>query len=132
MGQHPATDRGAQLSRGPGYRRRRLIVDWRFQLSLVWHGTSTALIVLLSVILCLLVPVLRDLRNPRDEIVAAESSAVLLYMDQRLVWVVPVCLALAVLRGVQVSHRIAGPLVRFKRHLRMMEQRCRPAGAPKG
>jgi hypothetical protein len=49
-----------------------------------------------------------------------EQAVVMLYMHERFWWLASLCVVIVVLGAVKFSHRIAGPLVRFKRNLRLM------------
>jgi hypothetical protein len=103
--------------------RRHFVVDRRFQASVVWRTTlfSTFLVVVLLV--GVLAPIVHDLRSPNsDAITITDTAIVLLYVHDRLWWMVGAFLVLSILHSLHISHRIAGPLVRVKRNLRMLGQ----------
>jgi hypothetical protein len=103
------------------YRRRKVLVDKPFQWSLAAHGVALGLLVLVSVCCGLFAPLLWDLQAgaPNQE-VDADLAIVMVYMHERFWLVAGTCLVLATLGAMQLSHRIAGPLVRYKRYLRLL------------
>lgn len=103
------------------YRRRKVLVDGPFQWSLAAHGVALGLLVLVSVCCGLFAPLLWDLQAgaPNQE-VDADLAIVMVYMHERFWVVAGACLLLATLGAIQLSHRIAGPLVRYKRYLRLL------------
>lgn len=96
----------------------RVIVDWRLQGSLCLHGLLYGSLVLVAVSAGLFVPLLWDLTDRTDA--TQDQAVVMLYMHERFWRLAGLCLFLIVLGAVRFSHRIAGPLVRFKRNLRLM------------
>jgi hypothetical protein len=108
-------------------KRRRLIVDPGFQMSLVVRGVGLCVLLLLAIALGLLWPLVGTPGESADPILSLDSATVLLYMHHRLWWIVAACLLLALVVSVRVSHRIAGPLVRFKRQLEALGDGCLPA-----
>jgi methyl-accepting chemotaxis protein len=65
-------------------------------------------------------PVLLDLQSPNRIDDGADTAVVMLYMHGRFWWIAGICLAVAIVDSVRVSHRIAGPLVPMKRNLRAL------------
>src|SRR5262245_12525504 len=108
-------DRGGR----PPLLRRRFIVDPPFQYDLIARATVHTLLVLALVSAGLFGPVLRELQLSRGDD-GADTAIVMLYMHGRFWWVAGLCLVVAVLDAVRVSHRIAGPLVPMKRNLRVL------------
>lgn len=102
-------------------RRRRFIVDRRFQFSLMWRSTLFSLFTLAVLGVAWFGPLIQELQTERPATLdSVDGALVLLYVHDRLWWVVGAYLAVALLHSVHLSHRIAGPLVRFKRHLRLI------------
>lgn len=105
----------------PPFRRRRVVVDRSFQHSLCLHGIALVSFVLLVVTLGIFVPLVWQLGSARQgPDVHADSAIVMLYMHERFWGIALVCFVFVVARILQVSHRIAGPLVRYKRNLRLL------------
>ncbi|MCC6673292.1 MAG: hypothetical protein IT458_19680 [Planctomycetes bacterium] len=101
--------------------RRQWIVDRSFQLDLIWRATLLTLGVLVLLTLGVFVPLLhQSSAEGPDPIRSTDAAVVLLYMHERFWAIAAACLVVAVLGALVISHRIAGPLVRFKRHLRML------------
>jgi len=98
----------------------RYIVDWKLQGGLVAHGVVCGTAVLLAVVFGVFSPLLWSLGDDVDSIAAAEHSIVMLYLHQRFWWVAGACLFMIVLGAIRFSHRVAGPMVRFKRNLRLL------------
>ena len=103
------------------FRRRRMVVDPRFQYSLCAHAMAYASLVMTAVTAGLFGPLLWQLseRAPNQS-VDPDVAIVMLYMHERFWLLAAVCVALVALGSLRLSHRIAGPLVRFKRNLRML------------
>lgn len=104
---------------GTHFSRRRYIVDWKLQGSLCMHGLVHGGLVLAAIVAGIFVPLLWDLGAdvPAYE---TEQAIVMLYMHERL-WLLALgCGVIVVLSAVKLSHRIAGPLVRYKRNLRLL------------
>ncbi|MFK7739869.1 MAG: hypothetical protein AB8H80_06055 [Planctomycetota bacterium] len=100
-------------------RRRRLVVDWTLQGGLMTQGIVYGLIVLLAMVAGIFAPLLWDVEAGSDGF-GAEQSIVLLYLHERFWWIAGLCLLMVVIGALRFSHRIAGPMVRFKRNLRMV------------
>lgn len=102
------------------YSRRRYIVDWQLQGSLIAHGLLYGGLVLVAIVGGIFLPLVWDLgdggRPPQFE----EQSIVMLWMHERLWYVMAICAAIVVVSAIRFSHRIAGPLVRYKRNLRLL------------
>lgn len=101
-------------------RRWRFIVDWKLQGSLCAHSVLYGLLVLVAVSIGIFLPLLWNLGDADRASVMEEQAVVMLYMHERFWWLALLCLVIVVLGAVKFSHRIAGPLVRFKRNLRLM------------
>lgn len=99
--------------------RRRYIVDWKLQGSLILHGLFYGGFVLLALALGIFLPLVWNIGRYGDY-QQEELSIVMLYMHDRFLGIVLACAAVVVLSAVRSSHRIAGPLVRYKRNLRLM------------
>jgi hypothetical protein len=104
-------------------RRSRILVDRSLQWSLCRHMTAAGALVLIAVSAGLFGPLLHELgtkagSTPPSE--GAEQAIVMVYLHQRFWFVAAACLVLILLGGLRMSHRIAGPLVRFKRNLRLL------------
>lgn len=103
------------------FRRTQILVDRRLQLSVSLHGVAYGGVLLLAVAIGIFAPLLLELGErapnvPHDP----EVVAVMLYMHQRFWFVAAGCLLLAGAGALRLSHRIAGPMVRYKRNLRML------------
>ena len=103
------------------FRRRRVLVDRTFQRSLCLHGLVLVSFVLVVVTLGIFLPLVWQLGSARSgQDVSADSATVMLYMHERFWGIALFSFVFVVARILQVSHRIAGPLVRFKRNLRLI------------
>lgn len=107
----------------PPFRRRRLVVDRPFQRSLCLHGIGLGVMVLVAVSLGIFVPLLWTLGErmpgkPTD----LDSAVVMIYMHERFWATAGICLVLVTLGALRLSHRIAGPLVRYKRNLKLLAE----------
>ncbi|MCC7063190.1 MAG: hypothetical protein IT456_10325 [Planctomycetes bacterium] len=102
-------------------RRRRIVVDRPFQWSLCLHGILQGLFVLCAVSFGIFAPLLWQLgeRAP-NAVTDVDSAIVMLYMHERFWTVAGLCLLLVTFAALRMSHRIAGPLVRYKRNLRLI------------
>jgi hypothetical protein len=98
----------------------RYIVDWKLQGSLCLHGLLYGLLVLVAVSAGIFLPLLWDLSDTDRAVMLEEQAVVMLYMHERFWWLSLWCFLIVVLGAVKFSHRIAGPLVRYKRNLRLM------------
>jgi methyl-accepting chemotaxis protein len=103
---------------GNHFSRRRYIVDWKLQGSLCTHGLLYGGLVLAAVIGGIFAPLLWDLTSTNTYV--EEQAIVMLYMHERLWFLVLVCAVIVALSALKMSHRIAGPLVRYKRNLRLV------------
>lgn len=101
------------------FTRRRYIVDWKLQGSLCLHGLLHGGLVLVAIVAGIFLPLLWDL-GAGQSAQFEEQAIVMLYMHERLWFLVLGCAAIVVVSAVKLSHRIAGPLVRYKRNLRLM------------
>lgn len=104
---------------GGSFQRRRLLVDRPFQTSLMLHALGLGLLTLVVVSAGIFVPLLWDLRSGGPA-VDIDVAVVMVYMHERFWLVAAVCVVLAAHGALQLSHRIAGPLVRYKRNLRLL------------
>ena len=97
------------------FRRKRYIVDRRLQLRLLLYNGIYFLIIVGAIWAGLFLPLVLDLSNPDLSIPEQGSAATtILYLHSRLG---PVLLAVFLILGIHsvtVSHRIAGPLYRFR------------------
>ncbi|MBX3462036.1 MAG: hypothetical protein KF830_02615 [Planctomycetes bacterium] len=105
----------------------RYIVDWRLQGSLCAHGLLYGLLVLVAVCAGIFLPLLWNLRDVDRAVVLEEQAVVMVYMHERFWWLALWCFLIVVLGSIKFSHRIAGPLVRYKRNLRLMADGKLPA-----
>ena len=96
-------------------RRKHYIVDKRLQYRLLIYNGIYLLVVILAVGAGLLLPLLLELSNP-DLSVAQQGELTnkILYLYSRLSPILVLVLAILIAHSVVVSHRIAGPLYRFK------------------
>ena len=102
--------------------RRRFLVDWKLQGSLCAHGLLYGGLVLVAISCGIFVPLLWNLGDTSQAPGLDDQAVVMLYMHERF-WILALaCFAIVVLGSVRFSHRIAGPLVRFKRNLRLLAQ----------
>jgi methyl-accepting chemotaxis protein len=103
------------------FTRRRYIVDWKLQGSLCAHGLMSGGLVLAALVGGIFVPLLWNLgSDPTAHI--EEQSIVMLYMHERLWFLVLACALIVLVSAIKLSHRIAGPLVRYKRNLRLVAE----------
>ncbi len=99
-------------------RRRRWIVD-RFQLRILMAGMLQQLIILGLLALAIVFPMFLELRKPTELTRTREDIACTLLFLHTHIW--PAAGALLVLMAIQwtvVTHRIAGPLYRFRQIFR--------------
>lgn len=100
--------------------RRRYIVDWGLQGNLLAHGLLYGGLSLVALAAGIFVPLLWNLAGGTVVSEFDEQAIVMLYMHERF-WVPAlVCAVIVVLSSVRLSHRIAGPMVRYKRNLRLL------------
>jgi hypothetical protein len=109
-------------------RRRRIVVDKKLQWSLCGHTIVHGVWLLVLVAVGLFSPLLLALRDGApNEAYDSDVATVMLYMHHRFWWVAAFgCVAIA-LGALRFSHRIAGPMVRFKRNLRWLGEGQLPA-----
>lgn len=105
----------------PPFRRRQVVVDRPFQRSLCLHGVGLGLVALAAMSAGIFVPLLWNLDAARPG-ADTDSAVVMVYMHERFWLVAGICLVLVALGALRLSHRIAGPLVRYKRNLRLLAQ----------
>lgn len=105
------------------YRRHRIVVDRKLQWSLCAQGVLHGVMLLTLVAAGLFAPLLLDLGNqaPNDPL-QADLAAVMLYMHHRFWWIAAAGFVLIAVGAMRFSHRIAGPMVRVKRNLRLMAE----------
>lgn len=106
--------------RKPPFLRRRFIVDWKLQGSLCAHGLLYGGLVLAMVSGGIFVPLLWNLGDQANLPGLEEEAIVMLYMHERFWMLALLCAITVVLGAIKFSHRIAGPLVRYKRNLRLL------------
>lgn len=102
------------------FARRRYIVDWKLQGPICLHGLLYGGFVLLAILAGIFLPLVWDLGSATQSAGFEERSIVMLYMHERLWWLVLACAAIVAVSAIKLSHRIAGPLVRYKRNLRLL------------
>jgi methyl-accepting chemotaxis protein len=111
---------------GRGFVRKRYIVDWNLQGSVIAHGLLYGGLVLVAIVVGIFLPLLWDLGD-RGATVLDEQAIVMLWLHDRLWWIVAACAVIVAGSAVKLSHRIAGPLVRYKRNLRLLADGKLPA-----
>lgn len=102
--------------------RRRMIVDPAFQWSVIWRITAQSGFTLVLATLCMLGPLTTELISDTPSPQFEDVAIVLLYLHGHWWWVAGLSLLCAALAGLRISHRIAGPLVRFDRALHDLGQ----------
>ncbi len=100
--------------------RRRYIVDWGLQGNLLAHGLLYGGLSLVALTAGIFVPLLWNLAGGGPVAEFEEQAIVMLYMHERFWLPAFVCAVIVVISSVRLSHRIAGPLVRYKRNLRLL------------
>lgn len=114
MASLPSTDSAAVAgTRRPPFWHRQWIVDGPFQWHLISRSLAQTVLTLLFVSIGIFAPVIRAVASPEND----EGAIVMLYMHARFWWIAGACLLVAGFGALVVSHRIAGPMVRFKRVL---------------
>lgn len=98
----------------------RLIVDWRLQGSLCAHGLLYGGLVLVAVSVGIFAPLLWHLAGGDPSAALEDQAIVMIYMHDRFWLLALSSFLILVLGSVRFSHRIAGPLVRYKRNLRLV------------
>ncbi|HEB53166.1 MAG TPA: hypothetical protein ENI87_07935 [bacterium] len=99
----------------------RYVVDWKLQGSLIVHGVVYGVLVLLAVSFGVFAPLLWELGvggAPEQDF--EEHAIVLLYLHERFWLLAAACLVVVVIGAIRFSHRVAGPMVRYKRNLRLL------------
>lgn len=102
--------------------RRRYIVDWKLQGSLCAHGLLYGGLVLVAVCAGIFMPLVWELGDGVVESNYEEQAIVMIYMHDRFWLLALLCACIVMLGAIKFSHRIAGPLVRYKRNLRLMAE----------
>lgn len=101
------------------HKRRRYLVDTGLQGRMLLAGLVHGGLVLVALVCGVLAPVVFDLSaSPTRRF--EEEALIMLYLHDRMPWIVLLCVAVVSLTSIRQSHRIAGPMVRFKRHLRSL------------
>lgn len=100
----------------------RYIVDWKLQGSLIIHGLTYGGMVLLAVSLGIFSPLLWDLGSVDLAGGYEEQAIVMLYLHERFWMLAAMCLVIVVFGSVRYSHRVAGPMVRYKRNLKLLAE----------
>ncbi len=109
----------AARSKHRGHSRWRLIVDWRLQGALIAHVLLHGGLVLVAIVGGIFAPLLWNLAGEQPSHFD-EEAIVMLYLHERFWFLALVCAGIVVLSAMKLSHRIAGPLVRYKRNLRLL------------
>jgi methyl-accepting chemotaxis protein len=96
-------------------RRKRYIIDKKLQFRLLIYNGIYLLVIILAVGAGLFLPLVLDLSNPNLS-VAQQGEVVnkILYLHSRLSPILLLVFLLLIAHSVVVSHRIAGPLYRFR------------------
>jgi len=96
-------------------RRKRYIIDKRLQYRLMIYNGIYLLVIILAIGVGLVLPLVLELSNP-DLSLAQQGEAVnkILYLQSRLSPVLLIVFLILIAHSVVVSHRIAGPLYRFR------------------
>ena len=96
-------------------RRKRYIIDKRLQYRLLMYNGIYLLVIILAIGAGLVLPLALELSNP-DLSLAQQGEAVnkILYLQSRLSPVLLIVFLILIAHSVVVSHRIAGPLYRFR------------------
>jgi len=97
------------------YRRKRYIVDKRLQFRLLIYNGVYFLIITMAIWAGLFLPLALDLSNPDLSISEqGEVAGKILYLHSRLGPILLIVFLILAIHSVLISHRIAGPLYRFK------------------
>ena len=96
-------------------RRKRYVIDKRLQYRLLIYNVIYLLVIILAVGAGLFLPLALQLSNP-DLSLAQQGEAVnkILYLQSRLSPILLIVFLILIAHSVAVSHKIAGPLYRFK------------------
>ena len=96
-------------------RRKRFLVDKRLQLRFVWMNLIYAALPLIAVAVSLFSPLIFQLYNLDGQSAEASNAAVnLLFLHDRFWPPVLITLVLVMAHSLKTTHRIAGPLFRFR------------------
>lgn len=104
------------------YARRRYIVDWKLQGPICLHALFYGGLVLAAIVIGIFLPLVWELGSANQPVGYEERSIVMLYLHDRLWWLMLGCAAIVAVSAIRLSHRIAGPLVRYKRNLRLLAE----------
>jgi len=104
------------------FRRLRYVVDWKLQGSLVAHGLVYGSMVLAAIGFGIFAPLLWGLSDARLERGFEEQSIVMIYLHDRFWAIALLSLLVVVIGAVRFSHRVAGPMVRYKRNLALLAE----------
>ena len=99
--------------------RRKFIVDWSFQSDVVFHAGVFSAFLLAVLSAGLLVPLFIELDS--DTSGFSDAPGLLLYLHDHYWPVAALCFFLALLQALNLSHKIAGPMVRIRRNMRYVE-----------
>jgi hypothetical protein len=102
--------------------RRRFLVDRKLQGSICAHGLLYGGLVLVAVSCGIFAPLLWDLSGGGPFVGYEDQAIVMIYMHERFWSLAALCFLVIGLGSLKFSHRIAGPLVRYKRNLRLIAQ----------
>jgi hypothetical protein len=102
----------------PPFLRRRYLVDWKLQGSLIAHSLLYGGLVLSAVFGGIFMPLVWDLGGAAKPTHFEEQAIVMLWLHERVWALVLLCAVIVVISAIKLSHRIAGPMVRYKRNLR--------------
>lgn len=103
----------------PSFQRRRFLVDRGLQGRLCVAGLLHGGVVLFAIVVGILAPIVLELSAAQPQRFE-EQAIVMLYLHERMPWVLGLCALVLGGMALLQSHRIAGPLVRFKRNLRLV------------
>ncbi len=111
----------------PPFLRRTFIVDRKLQLGLMARSLVYTAFLLAVVSVGLFAPLIARLQLADPESSSyADTANAMLYFHARFWPIATLCLVVAALGSVQLSHRIAGPLVRLKRHMSWLSEGMLP------
>ncbi len=103
-----------QRTKRPRIWRRQFIVDRRFQYEMMIRAGVYAVGGMAILCVGIFYPLIRDLLSGKENV---DASTAMLYLHEHFWPVAVLCLVLALLTSVHITHRIAGPLYRIKRQL---------------
>jgi methyl-accepting chemotaxis protein len=99
--------------------RRNYIVDRGFQFNVLFRAVAFVVFMLLIMSICLFQPLVNEFMHDRGEQADTwELAVALLYMHDHFWPVALFCLVFTIIAVILTTHRVAGPLVRVKRHMR--------------